>query len=227
MGLDGVEVVMAVEEEFKITLADEEVFQAPTVGKLVGVVLSRLQQGPNLPCISQHGFYRVRQVLMQQLEIRRNEITPNCLLATLIAKPGRQQIWQKLLEAITGSKEQVQMVGLVRPRWLSQTVFLALPLLTIVLFCFWLPIKMWFFAFFPGLIVAYIGGVATRVFQSDFPYEYSYVKDLIRLVTSLNSRTWTHDEVFEKIRDIAVDILGVDQHQVTMDARWIEDLGVG
>ncbi len=34
----------------------------------------------------------------------------------------------------------------------------------------------------------------------------------------------TEQEVFEKIKEIIVDVLGIDESQVTMDARFREDL---
>ena len=72
-----------------------------------------------------------------------------------------------------------------------------------------------------------LGGVVTRPSKSDFPRDYSTVKDLVKFVTTLNSRTWTHEEVFDRIQEIAVEILGVDKSIVTMEARWVEVLGVG
>lgn len=43
MGLDGVELVMAVEKEFKIAIADADAAQCVTVGRLVDLVHSRLR----------------------------------------------------------------------------------------------------------------------------------------------------------------------------------------
>ena len=59
MGLDGVEIVMAIEEEFKITISDSEAAGADTVGKVVDLVHARLRHNKEEPCPSQHGFYVV------------------------------------------------------------------------------------------------------------------------------------------------------------------------
>ena len=44
MGLDGIELLMAVDEEFKIAISYEEAAHCVTVGKLVDLVHSRLQK---------------------------------------------------------------------------------------------------------------------------------------------------------------------------------------
>ena len=43
MGLDGVELVMAVEESFGITLSDAEAFEAVTVGGIVQLAWSKVE----------------------------------------------------------------------------------------------------------------------------------------------------------------------------------------
>ena len=52
------------------------------------------------------------------------------------------------------------------------------------------------------------------------------MKDLIKLVKSLDSKTWTEEEVFVKIRTITAEQLGVDESLVGLDARFIDDLGL-
>lgn len=44
MGLDAVELVMAIEEEFQIAISDSEAAECPTVQELVEVILSRVRQ---------------------------------------------------------------------------------------------------------------------------------------------------------------------------------------
>jgi hypothetical protein len=54
----------------------------------------------------------------------------------------------------------------------------------------------------------------------------SQVKDLIKLVKSLDSKTWSEEEVFAKVRVITAEQLGVNESQVTLDAKFIDDLGL-
>jgi len=54
----------------------------------------------------------------------------------------------------------------------------------------------------------------------------SKVKDLIKLVKSLDSKTWTEEEVYAKIRTITAKQLGIDESVVTLDAKFVDDLGV-
>jgi len=67
----------------------------------------------------------------------------------------------------------------------------------------------------------------TRLFSTEFPDKMSQVKDLIKLVKSLDSKTWSEEDVFVKIRGITAEQLGIDKSLVTLDAKFIDDLGVG
>lgn len=169
MGLDSVELVMAVEEEFQLALADEDAIQATTVGKLVDLVLSKLRHEPDQPCLSQQGFYRVRQVMMKELSIPRDQIKPDLRLADVIEKDGRQQTWQNIMDALTGDEKTVRPADLVRPRRLAQTVFLFLPGLAFVLSIAPLPLNRWLLAFIPAVFVGIIGGIVTKSYKSEFP----------------------------------------------------------
>ena len=61
---DGVELVMAIEEEFKLSLANSEVEKTDTVGVMVDLVYSKLRHGSEESCPSQHGFYVVRKLMI-------------------------------------------------------------------------------------------------------------------------------------------------------------------
>ncbi|MBV5350404.1 hypothetical protein JZU71_04570, partial [bacterium] len=60
----------------------------------------------------------------------------------------------------------------------------------------------------------------------EFPDGMSQVKDLIKLVKSLDSKTWSEEEVFVKVRAITAEQFGVDESKVTRDAKFIDDLGL-
>src|SRR5664280_544509 len=60
MGLDAVELVMAVEEKFGISISDEEASNAPTVGDLEKLVRARLEIADADSCLSQRAFHLIR-----------------------------------------------------------------------------------------------------------------------------------------------------------------------
>jgi acyl carrier protein len=224
MGLDGVELVMAVEEEFKIAISDADAAECVTVGKLVDLVDARLRHDATEPCPSQRGFHAVRKHLIHQLGVKRAEVKPGTALVDLIGCRNRRNIWRELVGGLTDGK--TKWPGLVRPKWMNLMVFLVVPFVV----CLGLVVFTWwpFAAAFPvALGVAFLGDRLTVPFKREFPKGFSQVQDLIKFVGTLDTRTWSKDEVFQKIRAITVEQLGVKESHVTLEANFVKDLGVG
>jgi acyl carrier protein len=224
MGLDGVELVMAIEEEFKIAISDAEASESDTVGKVVGVVHSRLRHSEDEPCPSQHGFYVVRKHLMDQLGLPRSAVKPESKLDDLVPDDNRRSTWQKLIQSLTG--EDNFSAALVRPRWLSGIVMLLVPGIIFAISLKWIPLGFFWLGFIPAAFVAYLGDKATFRWKTRFPSAFSQVKDLIQFVKTLDCGVWSHEQVFGKVRDIAVEILGVKPEQVRLESHWVNDLGM-
>jgi acyl carrier protein len=225
MGLDGVELVMAVEEEFKIAIPDSDAFEADTVGKLVDAVHSRLRQNVEEPCPSQQGFYLLRKELMTELGLARSAVKPDSELDNLIPKAGRRHLWRDFVHSVTGG-ENIS-TALVRPRPLNWAVVLVLPCVAFLATLKWVPGSLFWLGFFPALAVLFLADRVTTPFKTCFPSKFSRVRDLVPFVRTLDSKVWSRDEVFQKIREITVEILGVKPEQVKMESHWVNDLGVG
>lgn len=100
MGLDGIELVLAIEEDFQIAITDEEAIRSETPAILTEIVYSKIRQSEFEVCPSQHGFYRVRKYLMDRLKIPRNTIKPDTPLKELIQKRNRRKYWSTILSAL-------------------------------------------------------------------------------------------------------------------------------
>ena len=223
MGLDGIELLMAVEEEFKIAISYEEAAHCVTVGKLVALVHSRLQQSREEPCASQHGFYVIRDQLMRVLGLTRAQIKPETRLNDLIGRKDRRKRWRELIQSIMD--KDPMLPALVRPKWLTIALLLLMAATCLGLVVFtWVPFV---FAFLAAVAVGLIGNVLTVPFKRELPTEFNQVKDLIKFVTTLDSRVWSKEEVFQKVRSITVEQLGVNESHVTLEAHFVNDLGVG
>ncbi len=97
MGLDGVELVMEIEEEFGIELSDDEAGPVETVGQIIQLVESKLspesrqQLGP--------AFYRLRQVLADSVLIDKRLIRPDTDLRPFIPATQIAGVWDDLRSA--------------------------------------------------------------------------------------------------------------------------------
>jgi acyl carrier protein len=222
MGLDGVEFVMAVEEEFKIAISDAEAEHCVTVGQVVDLVYSRLRQTAEDPCASQHGFYVVRRRLMDALGLKRAQIRPETRLEALIGRKDRRKRWRELVAALAENKSR--WPGLVRPKWMrvGLLVIMVAACLGLVVFT-WLPFVLSFFA---AVAVGLIGVYLTVPFEREFPARFSRVQDLVPFVTTLDAGVWSKEEVFQKVKAITVEQLGVEASKVSLEARFVDDLGL-
>ena len=77
MGLDSVELVLEVEEEFEITINDADAEQLRTPRQLAAYVFVRLKnaQESEGACLSQAAFYRLRKVLVIQFKDSRRSFS--------------------------------------------------------------------------------------------------------------------------------------------------------
>ena len=131
MGLDIVELVMAIEEEFQIAISDADVNQCDTVGNVVDLVYSRVRKDADETCPSQHGFYVVRKKLMGILGVPRSQIRPDTRLDELIQERKRRFYWKRIVEELTHDKNTWPCLG--RSRSLN-ILLLVTPLIVLLHF---------------------------------------------------------------------------------------------
>lgn len=95
MGLDLVEMVMELEDEFGLTIADEETEQLGTVGELYRYLLTR--EGVSLAgaCWTQRVFYRVRKLLVHGFLQSRQQVTPSAALLPLLGNDHLEASWSR------------------------------------------------------------------------------------------------------------------------------------
>lgn len=222
MGLDSVELVMAIEEEFQLVIADEEAGNIQTPRELTDLLYSKLRQSRNDPCQSQHAFYVVRNTLVEVAGIKKNQIKPHTNLNTLIPKENRKNILKEIISSISGGK--TIYVELVRPTeimlliyFLITTTFFTIQFCTNLDLLFNILIS---FAFWAALIAF------TSPFRSEFPKNFLTVKDLTRIIGSSQSKIWNREELWGKIKTIIVEQLGVTPKEVLPDVNFINDLGM-
>lgn len=223
MGLDGVELTMAIKEEFGISISDAEAQNSDTVGKIVKLVHSKIQYDPEVGCPFQHNFYEVRKILAEQFNFSKEAIKPDTLMRELFPRRNRYRNWKKFCKALPDSLKKKNL--LKRSVWLSWTVFFVIPVIA-----FWIAVWHFSFSGWGGLLITIVvcvfGGMSTSRLKINFPTKNYTINDFILTKGMWNSRRVTQQEVFEKIRELTVEHLGVKTEQVTMGARWVNDLGM-
>jgi hypothetical protein len=94
MGLEDVELIMELEDEFGIDIKDEDIANVRTVGALYDVVMAKLAlPAAEGACLSGRVFYRLRRGLQEVGGLDRRRIRPGTPLTELIPAPGRRRTW--------------------------------------------------------------------------------------------------------------------------------------
>ncbi|MCE5241295.1 acyl carrier protein, partial [bacterium] len=121
MGLNAIEIIMALEDEFRIDLPDKELADVRTVGDLYEVVMAKLGRpvGDGV-CMTSRVFYRLRRGLQEVTGLRRRDITPATPLAEALPAWARRRRWGTWSESAGVALPQLQL-----PRPLAIAVGLA------------------------------------------------------------------------------------------------------
>ena len=96
MGLDSVELVLAIQEEFGIEIADVDAGQIFTVGQMYDYLRHKLRSTPPVHCITQRMFYRVRRALSENYGLPRNSISLDARLNDLVPGEELKEAWPYL-----------------------------------------------------------------------------------------------------------------------------------
>ena len=233
MGLDSVELVMAVEEKFGISIPDEEASEIRTVGDLHRCVTRKIAIASKSSCLTQRAFHRLRRAAMQLFRTPRSEFRPDTKLASILPGGARRQTWRRLQAAVGATKWPDLKLS-----WLGVALALALVLvLPWGFFSYSSGVLRWnilvsaLAAFGLFIFMARATKTLTRPFQTQFGQGISTVRDLTYYVVAQNPElvgvdraTWTDDESWELLVTVIQDQTGVKEF--TKESRIVDDLGI-
>jgi hypothetical protein len=235
MGLEGIEILMEVEEAFDISIEDSEAERSSTPGELIDVVMSKVAHADAAGCLTQRAFNRLRAALLSHLPLKRRDIAPSVRMAELVPRTDREP----LLERLAAELGTPPMPPMVRPQWLVALLVGCCLALGggIAVFCFqgglWQHRGALFAtALFTAAGMGFLARAATRGCRFDFNPQVATVGDLSRWIvghkTELAGSTpgkWTREEVAARVREITVEHLGcADAYRE--DASFVKDLGL-
>jgi len=218
MGLDGVELVMKVEESFGVTISDEEAVKCETPADIIAMVLGKLQPIEETGCVSQRGFYLLRRALTATLGIERRLVTLDLDIQSLVSGKSDREVW----EGLKVDTKARSWPSLVRPRWLVVSLWLLTGVVLIGLYRVTEPEIAWAGALLAGCA----GMIFTRRFENRIPRHYSRVRDLVPFVVTSAEISWSPDDVAWQVKQLVMDQLGVSEEQYREDANFFADFGM-
>ncbi len=228
MGLDGVQLVMEIEDKFGITIPDSVYSEIRTVGDLVGLCLDRILAANTMHCPSLSCFLSLRHLVRGIRNDPDLRLRPRDNVETVLDESDRKRIWQQLPELLKTNPRELR-----RPAGLRKTLVLVVLSFPIVLMAV-LPwnvgilMLIWFATYAFGMILFRL----TINFRTRTPNGYTTFGDITKRMVGLSIATnppaeTDYDTVFSIVKQIVVDQLGVDDDEVVPTARFVEDLGVG
>ncbi|HEY9715095.1 MAG TPA: hypothetical protein V6C72_16615 [Chroococcales cyanobacterium] len=96
MGLDSVELIIAIEEEFGLEIPNEEAEKLTTVGQTYEYLCSAIGAKPPLECLRNRMFYKIRRGLIEMYGVPRKPITLDARLQDVVPKDQLQAGWPYL-----------------------------------------------------------------------------------------------------------------------------------
>jgi hypothetical protein len=221
LGLDSVELVLALEEEFEVAIDDHDAVELKTPRKVASYIFARLDPVSENRgrCLTQAAFYRVRFVLMEHFGARRNDVRLDSSIQSFLRDDLRQS-WRVLRKAIGAS----HLPGLRSKSHLYFPITLGLPAgaaLSILLAGG--PLSSAAFVFPVVWLLA--RGVAAQL-GNLVPPTLKTVGSLVPYVGIPKQAEWTEDEVLQRVLQITSVKLGIPLEKIGGDHRFVEDLGL-
>ncbi len=227
MGLDALELMMEIETGFGVTFREDEWAAWETVGGIVAVLRSRARVRAQENCPSLIAFLRLRALIRRTLSKPTLRIRPRDRWTTLLGPRERRQVWAALPELLG-----TPVPGLHRPIWLRFDLLMATLALIVLAgrWCLGNPNADVFAVVLMAIIVTslYVGTLPLR---TEPPRRLRtvgcVVAAIVRTRSAGRSFAWASDaEVLAQLRPILARVLNVDEAEITLDARLVEDLGM-
>lgn len=232
MGLDGVELVMEVEDRFRVKLPDAECGSVRTVADLAALVISRLPRSTGA-CPAARSFFSLRKAIVQDCDIERRLLKPGTPLDAAFPRPHRRSRWKRV------AKLEPLMPRLA-PTETARRSFAAIG---------WLLLLLWVASLVPVVLELgmtggmMLGGIlalgavafvrAKDFIATEFPAECTTLGDLARAISpqtlplGAGDRLVAEQRVLEQVRTITAEQLGLRPDQVKPESRFVDDLGMG
>ena len=226
MGLEGVELVMEVEDEFDVTIEDEIAPSLQTIGDLARYVTWQMRsKWPRVLCPTTKCFYEIRRLLREQLPVQRRDIRPSTRLNELIPCRLRGRILRSLSRRSFWVPELqpsrvMSWIGIVSALAAGVSVGVLSGLSAGILF----GIILGFITLYATWTVVYW---ITIPFTVCFPAGYETVGDLVRRATpNYDAQDEIDTNVLDHIRLIVSQQMGVPIEKLAAQTNFTHDLHI-
>ena len=233
MGLDAVEIVLDIEEEFGIKIDDDEVWYFATLGNVHDYLLEKCGVRKRVDCPGRTVFYRLRQAMGTVLDVEPKGLRPNTAVLPLLGRWRRRRTWKQIERELGMTLPKLKDgtdVGVLWGAIIAGSIgFLAMSVLSLDP---WVGFTFALLAMIPGMLIGFVvgalclpptvelrdrtvGGLARRVAMINH--------DQLRLDPEPDPE---NDPIWERLCKVVVRQLGVKREVLKRGTRFSEDLGI-
>ena len=229
MGLDGVEIIMAVEEAFDIRIEDSEAEKILTPRNLIDLIMAKVQLSGSAVCLTHRSFNLVRGFFVRTFDRNRSALAPRTALRSLLPTGNRLALVTRFATDLGVPAPVLERAGWLKALLLSlvgiagfTAAFVALQLNA--------PLGLPILA-----AVAVTGAVAvfaTRFRRTEFPKGLETIGDLSRWLmvhkpglATPSPSAWTREQIAAQVQQIVIQQLSCEKYY-HQDAHFVNDLGL-
>ena len=236
MGLDSVELVMALEEEFGTEIPDAAAERMRTPRDVIDFFAAKVYWDPHR-CTSRAGFYQFRRTCISALGLKREQVRPDTKLIALLPPEGIRLTWQQLGEAM--SVRYICWPDLEFVKWVDGLRFIVCLLVVAVctITAGSMDVLFGYLAFFLSFLLAAMADMLLterlEPYRIVLPKKVITVGDLIHKIVPRDwvkaqgaIHQWDRERVAKRVKEIVIAELGIDEKIYHEDAKFIEDFGI-
>lgn len=236
MGLESLELLMDIEDEFGIKIENEEGQKTTTVGQLYQLICQKYNPLKIDSCKSQKIFYQLRKVLVSELHIPRKKIHPKAQTEDFFPKKIRKELWYRISERsqlnfpklVFSKRKQLTQDLFNFSGWLliAMTllfgVFIALQVSLVIWFIFWLIVA--------SLLTIILVMAPGSPIGNNIPPSCHTIGGLAQSLMNRNNilcKPYDKEQIWTLLVHMIAEIGCLEEEEIKHESRFIEDLNFG
>ena len=217
-----VEIILEIEDEFQIAIADKDMESLYTPNDLAGYIFVHFHTAKKEKCSSQVAFYRLRKLFIDNFNYTREELTVKTNLQTLLGKDIRSK-WKKL-NTLLDDKIYDKTLYLKKEENIIFNSISLVILLGIYLF----SQAFWGSLFSVLILMAISHFYLTQYFGTELAKRYTELSSLIHYVDENRLELYdSKKRILERVLAISADVLNIPVSEISPNALYVDDLGAG
>ena len=237
MGLESLELLMDIEDEFGIKIENNEGQTIKTVGQLYELICQKYNTLKTDFCKSQKIFHQLRKALISELHISREEVHPKTPTEDFFPKETRKELWYRVSEksqldfpklTLSRRKQGVQALFFNCFGWLliGMTllfgVFIALQVSHVVWFVFWL---------IAAVLIVLVLFIGFRIpIGNTIPPSCETIRGLVRTLGNHNNtfcKPYDKEQIWILLVHMIAEVGCIEEEDIKFETRFFEDLNFG